>query len=86
MRAAGSPSPGAAKFLDIGKIHKIHVPKVKVCVFFEKRSACGRIIDHGVLGGTLKLMQIDKIHNIHVPKFQGRVFFEKNKNAPVAGS
>ena len=44
-------------------------------VFFEKKKrACGRLIDHGVLGGTLKSMEIDKIHKIHAPKFQGRVF------------
>ena len=44
-------------------------------VFFEKRrSACGRHIDHGVLGGTLKSTKIDKHHRVHAPQIQGRAF------------
>jgi len=46
-------------------------------VSFEKQKHCDRIIDHGVLGGTLKSMNIDKIHKIHVPNIQG-VLFEKH--------
>ena len=32
----------------MNKSHKIHAPKL------ERKSACGRIMDHGVVGGTLK--------------------------------
>ena len=44
---------------EIDKIHKIHAPKFQVRAF-EKKNACGRLIDHAVLGGTLKSMNIDK--------------------------
>ena len=50
--------------MNIDKIHKIHAQNIQG-VFFEKKNACGRLIDHGVLGGTLKSMNIDNIHKIH---------------------
>ena len=43
--------------------------------FVGKNSACGRIIDHRLLGGTIKSMNIDNIHEIHAPQIRGRVFF-----------
>ena len=49
-------------------------------VFFSgKKSACGKHIDHGVLGGTLKSTKIDKIHKMHAPKFQGVFFLRSPK-------
>ena len=49
-------------------------------VFFqEQKKACGKHIDHGVLGGSLESTKIDKIHKIHAPKFQG-VFFLRVPN------
>ena len=69
--------PFSIKSTKVDKIHKIHAPKFQGRVFFEKKSPCGRHIDHGVLGGTLKSAKIDKIHQIHAPKFQGRVFSRK---------
>ena len=66
--------------MNIDKIHKIHAPKIQVCVLGrkkkKKKSACGRLIDHGVLGGTLKSTTHTKLHKMHAPKIQGRVFSE----------
>ena len=45
-------------------------------VFFEKEKtgACGRHIDHGVLGGTLKSTTIAKLPRVDAPQIQGHVF------------
>ena len=48
-------------------------------VFFRKKSACGKHIDHRVLGGTLKSINIDNIHKIHAPKIQGVFFLRSPK-------
>ena len=53
-------------------------------VFFQK-NACGKHIDHGVLGGTLKSTKIDKIHKIHAPKFQGVFFLRSPKRRRQLG-
>ena len=45
---------------------------------FWGKNACGKLIDHGVLGGTLKSTKIDKIHKIHAPKVQGSLKSIKN--------
>ena len=43
----------------------------------RKKSACGRLIDHGVLGGTLKSTTNDKLHKMHAQKSRGVFFAEK---------
>ena len=69
----------------IDKIHKIHAPKIQGLLFPGKKSACGKHIDHGVLGGILKSTKIDKIHKIHAPKFQDEFFLRSPKRRRQLG-
>ena len=76
--------PGDPKSMNIDNLHKIHVPKIQGCknpgVHFlrKQKSAHSRLIDHGVLGGTLKSTKNDKLHKIHVSQFTG-MFFAREK-------
>ena len=69
--------------IKLTKSTKYMLHKSRGVFFQEKQSACGKHIDHGVLGGTLKSTNIDKIHKIHTPKFQG-VFLSEVAEAPQA--
>ena len=61
--------------LQITKSIRYMLPKSRGVFFQREKNACGKHIDHGVLGGTLKSTNIDKIHKIHAPKIQGVFFF-----------
>ena len=50
-------------------------------VFLRNKSACGRLIDDAVVGGTLNLMKRHKIHKVHAPQIQGHVFEKKTHAA-----
>ena len=69
------------KSTNLDNIHKIHAPKIQGRVFQENKSACGKNIDHGVLGGTLKSTKNDNIHKIPAQKIQGCAFEEKKTAA-----
>ena len=73
------------KSTNIDKIHKIHAPKIQGRVFPGKKSASGKHIDHGVLGGTLKSTKNYKIHKLHAPKFQGVFFLRSPKRRRQLG-
>ena len=41
--------------------------------FGDEKSACGRLIDHGVLAGTLKSITFDTLHKMHAPNTQQHI-------------
>ena len=43
--------------MSIDKIDNTHAPKIQGRVLLRKKSVCGRIIDHGMVGGTLESME-----------------------------
>ena len=104
MAVVGSPPPpppsssvsfcagstwGALKSMKTYQIHKIHAPKIQVCVcFFWGRQSAAGSCDTAAngLGVALKSLTNDKIHKIHTPKIQGCVFSEVAEVPQAAGT
>jgi len=59
------------------KSTKCMFPKSRPVFFEKQKSACARIIDHRVPGGTQKSMNIDNTHKIHAPTIQEECFLAR---------